>query len=88
MKKRYRGLNDKRQYCGALAPNLFFLFEVIATLELAYVVISVLNFMGLETNIVMILVVAFFVILVLGKFWEDRRRVLLRQKERCPDQET
>ena len=87
MKKRYAGLNDKRHYCGKLAPNLFFLFEVLATLESAYVVIQVLVYMGVKTNAVVVVFVAFFAILAMGKFWQDRQRVLNRQKGRCPDPE-
>jgi UPF0716 family protein affecting phage T7 exclusion len=87
MKKRYAGLNDKRHYCGKLAPNLFFIFEVLVIIELAYVVISVLEYMGVKTNIVVVLVVAFFALLAIGKFWDDRRRVLNRQKGRCPEED-
>jgi len=86
MKKRYAGLNDKRHYCGKLAPNLFFLFEVLVVLELAWVVVKVLEYMGLATNFLVWLVVGFFAILAIGKFWEDRRRVLNRQKGRCPEE--
>ena len=87
MKKRYAGLNDKRHYCGVLAPNLFFLLEVLVTLETAYVAIQVLAYMGVKINAVVVIVVAFFAILALGKFWQDRQRVLNRQKGRCPDSE-
>jgi len=86
MKKRYAGLNDKRHYCGKLAPNLFFLFEVLVVLELAWVVVKVLEYMGVATNFLVWLVVGFFAILAIGKFWEDRRRVLNRQKGRCPEE--
>ncbi len=85
MKKRYKGLNDKRHYCGKLAPNLFLLFEILATLELAWVVIKILEYMGVETTFVVVLVVGFFVLLAIGKFWDDRRRVLNRQKGVCPE---
>ena len=87
MKKRYAGLNDKRHYCGTLAPNLFLLFEILATLEAAYVVIQVLEYMGVKTNVLVVIIIAFFVILAFGKFWQDRQRVLNRQKGRCSDPE-
>jgi UPF0716 family protein affecting phage T7 exclusion len=88
VKKRYTGLNDKRHYCGKLAPNLFFVLEVLATLEIAYVINQVLAYMGVDsTHIVVLLILFLGAVLAIGKFWEDRRRVLNRQKGRCPEED-
>ena len=85
MKKRYAGLNDKRHYCGKFAPNLFFFLEIVVTLETAYVAIKLLEYMGVDTHSFVLVIVAFFVLLAIGRFWQDRQRVLNRQKGRCPD---
>jgi hypothetical protein len=86
VKKRYTGLNDKRHYCGKLAPNLFFVFEVLATLEIAYAFLAVLDYMGVDSsNAVLMLLVLVAVVFAIGKFWDDRRWVLNRQKGHCKD---
>ena len=84
-KKRYAGLNDKRHYCGTFAPNLFLIFEILATIELAYVLVKVLEYFGIEPNAIELLTIATIALYAIGKFWEKRRLIINRQKGRCPE---
>ena len=82
---RWNRWNDKRHNCGKLAPNLFFLFEILVVLEVAYVAVEILAFVGMPTGVPVVLAVGFVALLAVGKFWDDRRRVLERQKGNCPE---
>ena len=86
-KKRYAGLNDKRHYCGTFAPNLFLILEILATVELAYVSVKVLEYFGIEPNAVEFLIITLIALFVIGKFWGKRRLILNRQKGRCPEED-
>jgi len=85
MKKTYSGLNDKRHFCGKMAPNLFFLLETVMVFELAWVAIRLLAYLGVDLSFGVVAIVAFVGILAINQFWQDRRRVLNRQKGRCPE---
>ena len=85
-KKRYTGLNDKRHFCGTFAPNLFLILEMMATVELSYVLVKVLEYFGIEPDAIELLTIATIALYAIGKFLEKRRIILNRQKGRCPEE--